>query len=323
MGPGSRAAAREGRYGGFVFALLATVIWSGNLIAARGLRDSVPPTSLAFWRCVVAVAAIAPWAVRSFVAERRHVRAHARLLVLLGFLGIAAYTVMVYLAAHTTTATNMSLLAVTASVFMLLLSRILHGDRLGRYRVAGSAIALAGVAVLVTRGSLSELTPRPGDLWMLGATLIFAAYSLLVRGVPKSLSGTTVLFGTFAFALALLLPCYLTELALSGGFPVTLPVLASLGYVGAMSSGMAYFCWNRAVGRIGPARAGLIYYLLPLFTALSGLWLLDEPILAQQVASMPLIVAGVALGLRTPSTAPGPHRNHASDVGAREEGAER
>jgi hypothetical protein len=35
---------------GYFFAIVATAIWSGNFIVARGLNESIPPISLAFWR---------------------------------------------------------------------------------------------------------------------------------------------------------------------------------------------------------------------------------------------------------------------------------
>ena len=41
---------------GYLFAIGATAIWSGNFIVARGLADSIPPVRLTFWRWVVAVA---------------------------------------------------------------------------------------------------------------------------------------------------------------------------------------------------------------------------------------------------------------------------
>lgn len=285
-------------YGSYLLALLATLIWSGNLIAARGLKDNVPPVSLAFWRCLVATLVMAPWGLGRISAEFQLVRSHLKLLAFLGLSGIAVFTIMVYIAAHTTAATNMSLLAVTAPAFILLLARALHGQRLGWCRSAGTVLALAGVAALVTRGTLSAVQPRPGDLWILGATLIFAYYSLLVRRAPPAMSSATVLLTTFLIALVLLLPCYLLELALVGGFKVTVPVLASICYVGALSSAAAYSCWNRAVEGVGATRAGLLYYFLPVFTALLSAWILGEPIAPEQALSAALIIAGVALGLR-------------------------
>jgi drug/metabolite transporter (DMT)-like permease len=45
---------RQQALSGQLFALGATVIWSGNFIVASGLSEIVPPVSLAFWRLVVA-----------------------------------------------------------------------------------------------------------------------------------------------------------------------------------------------------------------------------------------------------------------------------
>ncbi|MFV0131812.1 DMT family transporter [Streptomyces sp. HMX87] len=293
-----------GRYGGQLFALLATAIWAGNLIAARGLRDDVPPVSLAFWRCVLAVVVILPWTARPFRNELRSVGRHVRLLSLLGLSGIAVFTVLVYVAAHTTTATNLSLLDIAASVFIVLFAWAAGQERLDGMGLIGSALAVAGVVVLVTEGALTRFDPNPGDLWMLGAAVIFALYCLLVRRVPVTLSEPTVLLATFGSALIFLLPAYLVELSLVGGFAVTPGLLGSLVYVGVMSSAVAYFCWNRAVKRIGASKAGVVYYLLPLITALLGIWVLGEPVSWHQVLSMVLIVLGVALGLRGPRRPP-------------------
>lgn len=45
---------------GLLLALVATVVWSGSFVAARALHDTVPPVQAAFWRWIVAVAAVAP-----------------------------------------------------------------------------------------------------------------------------------------------------------------------------------------------------------------------------------------------------------------------
>jgi drug/metabolite transporter (DMT)-like permease len=45
---------------GYIFAIGATVFWSGNFIVARELNQSVPPVSLSFWRWFVAVIVLFP-----------------------------------------------------------------------------------------------------------------------------------------------------------------------------------------------------------------------------------------------------------------------
>ncbi|MFE6777455.1 DMT family transporter [Streptomyces sp. NPDC057702] len=291
LGSGSR------RSSGLLLALLSTLIWAGNLATARELRDAIPPVSLAFWRCALAVVVILPWTARPLRREWPTVRRHLPLLSLIGLCGIAAFTVLVYVAAHTTTATNLSLLDIAASVLILAFARLTGQERLGLPGVLGSALAVAGVVALVTRGSFRSLDPHPGDLWMLGAAVIFAVYCLLLRVTPAALSQSTLLFVTFATSLVLLFPAYLVERWLVGGFRVTPELLAALAYVGVLSSAVAYLCWNQAVRQIGAASAGVVYYLLPVMTALLSVWLLDEPVTLDQGLAMVLIVSGVALGL--------------------------
>lgn len=55
---------------GYFLAVTATFIWAGNFIVARALnRDILPMIGLAFWRWAIAVATLAPFAVRSTVED--------------------------------------------------------------------------------------------------------------------------------------------------------------------------------------------------------------------------------------------------------------
>jgi hypothetical protein len=55
---------------GGLLALAATVVWTGDFLLARGLRDEVPPVALNFWRWVVATTALAPFTMRATAASR-------------------------------------------------------------------------------------------------------------------------------------------------------------------------------------------------------------------------------------------------------------
>lgn len=57
-------------YTGIIFAILATIIWSGNFIVARGVINQIPPVSLAFYRWLTASLIILPLAFRKFNSEK-------------------------------------------------------------------------------------------------------------------------------------------------------------------------------------------------------------------------------------------------------------
>ena len=108
---------------GYFFALGATAIWSGNFIIARGLNESIPPISLAFWRWVVAVVVFLPFALKPLIVEWHILKENIFYLSITSLLGITIFNTLIYFAGYTTTAINLSLISITFPVFIVILSR--------------------------------------------------------------------------------------------------------------------------------------------------------------------------------------------------------
>ncbi|MFC4888827.1 DMT family transporter [Streptomyces beijiangensis] len=281
---------------GLALAALATVVWSGSFVASRALHDSVPPVQAAFWRWIVALVAVAPFAARAAWRERAAVRRHFGFVALAALLGVAVYNTLVNQAGLSTSAGNMGMIMAASPVLMAVIERV-GGQRLGARRTAGMLIACAGVILLVGKGSL---TPdfSTGDLWMLAAACCFASYSALLRRKPAGLTGPAFLFTTFVVGALMLLPAYVVSLTAQGGFAATPATVGPLLYVGVLSSAVAFFAWNKAVATIGAARAGVVYYLQPVCVALLSYPLLGERTGPLQLLCMALILGGVTLGAR-------------------------
>lgn len=295
-GAGGRRAG-NGLGTGLALALLATVVWSGSFVTSRALHDSVPPIQHAFWRWIIAIAAVAPFAARSAWRQRTLLRAHLRFLLLAALLGVTVYNTLVNQAAMTTSAGNMGMIMAASPVLMAAYER-LGGARLGARRVTGTVIACAGVLLLVSKGSLApDFTA--GDLWVVAAAVCFGSYSALLRRRPEGIGGPAFLFATFVLGALMLLPVFLVSLAVQGGFEPTAATVSPLLYVGVVSSAVAFFAWNKAIAQIGAARAGVIYYLQPVCVALLSYAVLGEAMGGLQIACMALILAGVALGSAT------------------------
>ncbi|WP_306326944.1 EamA family transporter [Streptomyces venezuelae] len=278
---------------GVLLALLATVVWSGSFVATRGMADSVPPVQAVFWRWVIALAAVAPFAARPFWRQRKAVRRHIGFVALASLFGVALYNTLVHQAGLTTSATNMGMIMAASPVIMAVWSR-LGGERLGARRVLGMTAAVVGVLLLVGKGSLA-LDLGAGDLWMFAAALSFASYSALLKRRPAEIGGLAFLFVTFLLGALMLAPVYAVSVAVQGGFTVGAGTVGPLLYVGVASSAVAFFAWNKAVSLIGAARAGIVYYLQPVCVALLSYALLGERLGALGAACMALILGGVAL----------------------------
>ncbi|MFI1719505.1 DMT family transporter [Streptomyces sp. NPDC020489] len=272
-------------------AAVATVVWSGSFVASRALHDSVPPVQQAFWRWLVALAAVAPFGARQAWRQRRAIRRHLGFVLLASLLGVSVYNTLVNQAGLTTSAANMGMIMAASPVLMAVSER-LGGTRPGARRTGGLVIACAGVVLLVGGGS----GLAAGDLWMIAAACCFGAYSALLRRRPAELGGTAFLFTTFLFGTALLLPAQGVSLAVQGGFAPTPGTVLPLLYVGVLSSAVAFFAWNRAIALVGPSRAGAVYHLQPVCAALLSWAVLGETVSAAQALCMALILGGVLLG---------------------------
>ncbi|WP_435865418.1 DMT family transporter, partial [Streptomyces spectabilis] len=279
---------------GLGLALLATVVWSGSFVTSRALADSVPPVQHAFWRWLIAIAAVAPFALRATWRQRAVLRRHFGHLLAASFLGVTLYNTLVNQAGVTTTAGNMGMIMAASPVLMAGYER-LGGARLGARRTTGMLVACAGVLLLVSKGSLA-LDFAPGDLWVIGGAFAFGSYSALLRRRPPELGGLPFLFATFVLGALMLLPAYAVSLTVQGGFSPTAGTVTPLLYVGVVSSAVAFFAWNKAIALIGAARAGVVYYLQPVCVALLSLALLGEDMSWPRAACMGLILGGVALG---------------------------
>ena len=283
---------------GYALVLAATLIWSGNFIVARIINESVPPVTLVVLRSVVAIMALAPFVIRQIWADAHVIRKHFWYIGFTGFLGISVCQTVVYIAAGSSTTVNLTLIAICSPIFTMIFARIILKDALTFRRLLSLVIASVGVLYLVTGGEFSKLTSlsfNPGDVWMLAQASSFGLYSVLVQQRPVELNPIPFLFSMFVFGMLLLTPWFIWEVSAAESLVFTGDNILAILYLGLGPSVLAYMSWNKSVALIGPTRASMIYYCLPLFGALGGLYFLGEHLTAPHLISGVMILTGVML----------------------------
>lgn len=281
---------------GYLFAVGATAIWSGNFIIARGLNESIPPISLAFWRWVVAVVVFLPFALKSIITEWDILKKNIVYLSVTSLLGITTFNTLIYFAAHTTSAINLSLISITFPVFIVILSRIFFHELITVNKGIGIILVATGVVLLITRGTLARLLNISfaiGDVWMLAAAITFAVYSILLKRRPAQLSIWAFQLSTFILGLIFLFPFFIWEYTTTPSVEVDMKTISAILYVGIFASLSAFILWNKAIVAVGPSKAGMIYYTLPLFSGFLAYLFLKEGISMVHFYSALLIVSGI------------------------------
>lgn len=285
----------------FALLALASLLWSGNWILGRALREAFDPVSLNFWRWLVAVLAIAPFALGEAWKKRALVRRHAGLLLLLALSGVAAFQTLVYLGLESTTAINAVLINAAGPLFMVACSWLLDRHRTTVKQVAGMLISLAGIIVIVCQGDAGRLLTlefHRGDGWILLAMPLWGLYSVLLKRCPRELGGLAFIFVVGALGVAMLAPFFAVEaLRAPVGWPAPAHV-ASILYVALAASVAAFLCWNRGVAIVGANAAGFTLPLLPAFGTLLAMVFLGETFRLYHAAGISTILAGVILATR-------------------------
>lgn len=296
--PAAACPRARGAAAAYAFLALATALWSGNFVVGRAVHGRVPPVGLAFWRWAVALALLVPLARRPLAAQWRTLLRAWRVVVPLGILGVGNFNLFVYLGLTRTTATSALLLQSACPAFIAALSPLLGGGRPGRRQLAGIAVSLAGVLVILgrgTRAALGALAFGPGDLWVLAAVLSWAIYTLLLARRPAGVDPLALLTALVAVGVAWIAPFYGWELASGARLALDGVTVASVAYVAVFASVVAYRLWNEGVARVGANRAGPFIHLMPAFGSLLSVALLGEAFRPFHAAGLALVLAGVTL----------------------------
>jgi drug/metabolite transporter (DMT)-like permease len=296
-----------------VLLTLPPLLWAGNAVVGRLMVGQVPPLALNALRWAAVLVLLLPlgWRAVATPAARQALARRWRELALLGLLGMGLFNALQYTALTTSTPLNVTLIAASSPVWMLMVGAIWHAEPVSRRALLGAALSLAGVAVVLARGEASRLVQVrfvPGDLWMLLAVVSWAFYTwLLARPGPLMRGAARPPWGWAEFLLVQTLFGAAWAGALAAGEWVlapqwtmawTLPVALAVAYVAVGPSLLAYYCWGKGVAAVGPAAAAFFGNLSPLFAALMQAALLAEPPQWHHALAFSLIVAGIFVSTR-------------------------
>jgi drug/metabolite transporter (DMT)-like permease len=290
---------KKDNYLGMLFAVVAVIIWSGNFIIARAVNQQIGPVSLAFFRWFTATLIIAPLAWKKIRVEKAIAITNWKYIFWTSITGITLFNTLVYVSGHYTTAINMALIGTTSSpVFAIILAVIFLKEKLTPLRLLGMLTCISGILLLLSKGSwyiLAKFRFSTGDLWILAAALAFGIYSMLVKKKPSGLSPLFFLFVLFAAGTLMLFPFFLVDFFTGNPIQWSYRLLGSIIYLGAGTSVIAFLCWNLAIQKLGTSGTVLFGNLIPVFSAMEAVWLLDETVSRIQLVSGLIVIIGLLL----------------------------
>ncbi|WLI91304.1 DMT family transporter [Massilia sp. R2A-15] len=289
-------------------ALLLTVpplLWAGNAIVGRLVRDAVPPMTLNLLRWSLALLILLPIG-RALLRSSSGLWQDWRRYSLLGLFGVGLYNSLQYLALQSSTPINVTLVAAGMPVWMLLVGALFFKMPVRRRQIVGALLSIGGVVLVLSRGEWRQLVALrlvPGDLYMILATIAWSFYSWMLMQ-PKDRPAIRADWAAFLLAQVIYGALWSGVLA-SVEWSVaprhiawSWTVVAVLLYVAAGPAVIAFRCWGAGVQRAGPTVGAFFTNLTPLFAAVMSSAFLGELPHLYHLAAFTLIVGGIAYSSR-------------------------
>ncbi len=286
----------------YLLLTLTSLFWSLNWVIGRAVVGKVPPVALAYWRWVLAVLFMLPFAIPQIRRAWPQIWRHRGVIALLALVGTGFHNLFSYLGLNYTTATNGVMLNSAIPVMIIVLGVVFFGQRVTRLQLAGVVISLFGVLAILSKGhpeTLAAFRFNAGDLIVLGSMLLWALYTLMLKWRPEGIPPIAFLCVCGIVGVAAMTPVYVWDVATGAAISWSWPVVGALLYVGLFPSFIGYIFWNKGVEQVGPNVAGLFVHLMPVFGSVLSWLFLDERLYWFHFAGMALILAGIFLTTRS------------------------
>jgi drug/metabolite transporter (DMT)-like permease len=270
-------------------------VWSSTYLAIRvavGPGSGFPPFSMSGLRVLAAGALLLAWtAMRRY--RMRLTRDEARVLIVTGLLLWVGGNGLVTWSEQRVASGFAALVVGSMPLFAALFEALIDRRRPSRRLVAALVVGLAGVGVLtwpsLREGGRADLV---ATIALAGAPISWAAGTVYQRGrtvniPPLVSSGYQHLVGAVGFLI----------LVLVMGEPRPTPTpaaLAAWAYLVVFGSIVGFTSFVFALRLLPMSIATTYAYVNPVFAAVLGWWLLDEPITSFTVVGAVLVLAGVA-----------------------------
>ncbi len=271
---------------------------ASNLVIARGGTELIPPISLAFWRWTLCFVILLPFTISYFKKNFHHFKDELIKLFILGFLGCGICGAFPFLAGKTTTIVNMGIIYSSSPIFIILISAIFFRERLTNLQYSGILICLLGVILIIIKANINLLINLKftiGDLWMLGASIGWALYTIYLFHWKSKLPLLQRFTLISMFGAISLLPFFVFEEKYILQTSYDLNFIFWVLFAALSPSIIAFLLFNFVNNKLGASITGSVLYLYTVYGAVYGFLFFDEQLEIYHLAGTLMVFIGIFL----------------------------
>ena len=275
-----------------------------NIIVARGGVEYVPPVSLAFWRWLTVFLILLPFFYSEILSNKKFINKEFWKLFFLGSMGCGVCGAFPFIAGMSTTMANMGIIYTSSPVFIIILSVMFFKDKINFSRILGLVLCLIGVLAIISKGNLDLLINfkfTSGDLWMIGAAMGWAIYSIYLLNWKSKFSLMARFTLIAMFGAISLFPFYILEEVFYFNTNFNNNFIFWVLFAAISPGIIAFTLYTKVQKYLGATLTGFTLYIFSIYSAIYGIILFDEALLNFHYFGAAFVFAGVYLARKIKS----------------------
>lgn len=285
----------------YLLLVLCVLFWSANFVIGRFVAGAIEPFELAFFRWLGVLVVTLPFLLLHVKKLWQTLKSHFAILGLLAALGIASFNTLLYIGLQYTTATNALLINSSIPILILFFSFVILKKTISQTQIFGIILSTFGVIFLVLKGDVSHLLAlefNRGDFWVIGSSLCWALYSVLVKFRPQHISSFEFFVIIVFLGVLMLLPFYAAQgYTFEREWHIVTHYYGVIAYVVVFTSVLSYYLWHKGIAHLGADKTGQFTHLMPVFGSFLAYVFLKEALEWYHLGGVVLIGLGIYLSL--------------------------
>jgi drug/metabolite transporter (DMT)-like permease len=286
----------------FAYAILVftTLCWGFNAVFGKLIVGEISPMAIVSIRWFGVAVLLLVFFNRPVRRDWPQLRKHLLFFSIMGIVGYASFNALFYVASHSTSGVNIGILQGSIPIFVFFGAFVAFRTPVTLMQAAGVSVAFIGVVIVASAGdiaNLRNLTFNIGDLIMIVACSLYAAYTVGLRNRPQvSAMGMFTVMAGAAFLASL--PMVAIEVYSNQFLAPSPKGWVYAGLITLFPSFLAQLSFIHAVKLIGPGRAGVMVNLAPIFASGLSVLILSEPFKLFHGMALVLVLGGILLSER-------------------------
>ena len=269
---------------------------ASNLIVARGAVEYLPPISLAFWRWILSFIILFLFTHREILEKVKYFKKEFLNILFLGVTGAGICGAFPFIAGISTTVVNMGIIYSSSPIFIILFSYFIFNTQLTYMQIFGFFISFVGVIIIASKanlGVLINLNFNFGDIWILGASISWAIYSVYqIKLKSKFTVFARVTLISLLGAISLF-PFIFVEKYFFYKATININAILWVIFAALSPSIIAFFLYANLQKRVGTNVAGLVVYLYPIYGSIYGFLIFSETLKLFHIIGGLLVFLGI------------------------------